>query len=77
MEINISNTKVEIRRGNSGQIYKSYPVNSLVYEKTEDGISLLSLDNIYLHSAPIREITVDGVQMTADNADSLLSALFV
>lgn len=73
MEIKKLNKRIEIT---DKGVSKNYPLNSLAYEKTDNGISILSLNDVYLYSVPMDDVSVDGTGMSADNADALLQPLF-
>lgn len=71
MKITTTDKKVTIEVG--GKIY-TVQLGSILCEKTDNGITLL-IDRVTLPSN-FSQITVNGTQITEDNADELLDALF-
>lgn len=72
MKINTTEKTVTIDTGS----YKStYPLNTLSYQITDNGVSILQGSSC-IETAPIVSTTVNGEQLTLQNTDELLSPLF-
>ncbi len=55
---------------------QSYPLGSLACEYTDNGLSIFTDDKVRIYTAPMSQTTVNGTQLTPDNAADLLDSLF-